>query len=305
MGLWIQLIAISAALLAGGCNPLENNHSRQVVPELELVNAWPVESTRLLEPSGLTRVEGVLYTVADKIDDTLFRIRLEDGVARLDPHIRFRPPGNGSMDWEGVTADQTGTFYLIAERQARLLRLTSDGTAAWAGPSLLKEGRQAGLFSKINAGFEGVAWIGPHHWLAAAEREPRGLVEWWETGEDRNVEASLHLDSPFKSVLPLLRLPDYSGLCADGDKIYALFRNAHLVVRLEKDATGWRETAAWSYRHIETRPDLAYRSQTYGQAEGIVVEGQDVYLIFDNNLGPRQADPRDRRPLLIHARFPE
>ncbi len=118
------------------------------------------------------------------------------------------------------------------------------------------------------------------------------------------VEAAIRSDSPFKSALPLLRLPDYSGLTADGEQVYALFRNAHLVVRLEKTDGQWRETAAWSYRHIETRPDLAYQSQTYGQAEGLVVDGRDVYLIFDNNLGPRQADSRDRRPLLIHARFP-
>jgi hypothetical protein len=304
MNFWIQLLSVAVALVSGGCNPFHNSDAQAPIPELQLVSAWPVESARLLEPSGLTIVDGVLYTVADKIDDTLFRIEIGEEAARLIPHIRFRPPQSGRMDWEGVTADRAGTFYLIAERQARLLRLTPDGTASWAGPDLMTEGREVGLFPKVNAGLEGVVWLGPNHWLAAAEREPRGLVEWWGNDGEARVEASIQSDSPFKSALPLLRLPDYSGLCADGERVYALFRNAHLVVRLEKSDGQWRETAAWSYRHIETRPDLAYQSQTYGQAEGLAVDGQDVYIIFDNNLGPRQAAPRDRRPLLVHARFP-
>ena len=137
MSFWIQLIAVAAALFSGGCNPLRNPDPPQPIPELQLVAAYPVESSRMLEPSGLTSVDGVLYTVADKIDNTLYRVSLEDDVARLVPHIRFQLPESGRMDWEGVTADQAGTFYLIAERKARLLRLTAEGTATWAGPDLL------------------------------------------------------------------------------------------------------------------------------------------------------------------------
>ena len=74
---------------------------------------------------------------------------------------------------------------------------------------------------------------------------------------------------------------------------------------MERSAGSFIEAEAWSYRHIETDPRWAYRSQMYGQAEGLVVEGRDVYLIFDNNLGPRASDPKDGRPLLVHARFPE
>jgi hypothetical protein len=300
----IHAFALAAALAAGGCAPLATDQPASRYPDLELVAAYPVEAPQLLEPSGLTLHDGELYTIADKVDNRIYRIERHAESARLVPHIDFRPPESGTMDWEGITRDPGGAFYLISERRGRLLRVTEDGTASWASPDLRAEGRRKGLFTKVNAGFEGIAWLGPNHWLGAVEREPRGLVEWRGDSEDALAEFSAHPDSPFKDTLPLLRIPDYSGLYADDGRVYALFRNAHLVVRLEKREGEWRETAAWSYRHIETDPRWAYRSQTYGQAEGLVVDGRDVHLIFDNNLGPRVGDPRDRRPLLIHARMP-
>jgi len=185
-----------------------------------------------------------------------------------------------------------------------VLCVTRDGRATWASPDLRVSSRQSGLFAKNNAGFEGIVWLGPNHWLGAVEREPRGLVEWQGTGNSMTVVATEMNLSPFIDALPLLRLPDYAGLDTDQGRIYALFRSAHLVVRLERSGDQLIEAEAWSYRHIETDPRWAFRSQTYGQAEGLVVNGEDVYLIFDNNLGGRQSNPKDGRPLLVHARFP-
>lgn len=294
-------------LALSGCLP-ENAgfpDSRSSIPRLELVRALPVETTGYLEPSGLTRVDGRLFTVADKVDNIIYRVETGPESARMVPHLEFIPPEAGTMDWEGITHDPGGSFYLISERRGRLLRVTLDGTATWATPDLRVKARELGLFKKRNAGFEGVTWLGPNHWLGAAEREPRGLVEFKGTAEGVRSEAWDQTFSPFNEALPILRVPDYSGLCMDGGFVYGLFRNAHLVVRLEKQDGEWRETAAWSYRHIETDPRWAYKSQTYGQAEGLVVDGDTVTIIFDNNIGARQADPRDRRPLLVLARFPE
>ena len=272
--------------------------------QLELLAALPVDVPGPLEPSGLTEWNGTLYTVADKADDTIFRVEFNAGRARLVPAVRFNPPG-AEMDWEGITADAGGSLYLISENHGRVLRVTRDGTATWATPDLREAAAGTGLFAKSNAGFEGIAWLGPNHWLAAVEREPRGLLEWRGNGRSLETFATLQEHSPYSRALPLLRLPDYSGLDTDGGEIYALFRNAHLVVRLEREGGILHEVQAWSYAHIETDPRWAYRSQTYGQAEGLVVRGVDVYLIFDNNLGGRQSDPNDGRPLFVHARLPE
>jgi uncharacterized protein YjiK len=299
----VSLIALWA--LMTGCSPLLKSNGADPEGKLELVAALPVEVPGHLEPSGLTYSEGTLYAVADKVGSVIYRLEVGEDTARMIPDIRFRPPGGGWMDWEGITVDDADTFYLVSEEQGRILRVSRDGIASWASPDLRPEGRKIGLFAKSNAGFEGIAWLGPNHWLCAVEREPRGLLEVHGAEESIEVQASVQEHSPYSSYLPLLRLPDYSGLHADGETVYALFRNAHLLVRLERDGQSFREGEAWSYRHLEIDPRWAFLSQTYGQAEGLVVRGKEVYILFDNNRGGRMSDPSDKRPLLIIARFPE
>lgn len=303
----VWLTVLMMALLAGGCQRADAPLSGTRAPELEVVRISPVNTPYPLEPSGLTLHAGALFTVADKVNDTLFKVEWDGGgEARLVPHLRFKGLGGGAMDWEGITVDKTGTFFLISESRGRLARVESTGDASWASVDLRTPGREAGLFQKRNAAFEGIARLGPNHWLGAVEREPRGLVEWTDAGMEGEVMAWQMMQSPFKGALSLLRIPDYSGLHFDATQgvLYALFRNAHLVVRLEKREGRWAETQAWSYRHIETDPRWAFMAQTYGQAEGLVVEGQTVYLIFDNNLGGRQSDRSDTRPLIVEARMP-
>lgn len=294
-------------LLGAGCSPGGlPEFSGGGYPELEGVAYYPLEARGLLEPSGLVMVGGDLYTVADKDNRRIFRVTFGEGTTRLDPAVTFEPPHGGAMDWEGITADEEGNFHLISERHGRLLRVTPSGKAAWASRDLRPEAKEQGLFAKRNAGFEGVTWLGPGHFLGAVEREPRGLVEWREAGGTTAVLPLPMNRSPFQDALPLLRIPDFSALASDGGRTFALFRNAHLLVRLERAPDGgWREAEAWSFRHLETDPQWAFQSQTYGQVEGLAIDGRDIWLILDNNLGTRQADPTDRRPLLIHARFPE
>ncbi|MGC9450472.1 MAG: SdiA-regulated domain-containing protein [Oceanipulchritudo sp.] len=298
-----SLIALWA--LVTGCNPLADGNGGTISGDLELVAALPVEVSGHLEPSGLTISEGTLYAVADKVGTVIYRLEVGEETARMVPAIPFRPPGGGWMDWEGITVDNAGTFYLVSEEQGRILRVSRDGIASWASPDLRPEGRKIGLFTKSNAGFEGIAWLGPNHWLCAVEREPRGLLEVQGADQSMEVQASVQEHSPYSKFLPLLRIPDFSGLHVDGETVYALFRNAHLLVRLDRDGDSFREAEAWSYRHIEIDPRWAFLSQTYGQAEGLVVRGRDVYLLFDNNRGGRMSDPADKRPLLILARIPE
>jgi hypothetical protein len=302
---WISPILVVAILLTGGCWRAQNSSGQGQLPRLELVAAYSIDVPAPLEPSGLVLWEGTLYTVADKDNRTIYRVEISDQSAQLVPAVRFDPPAPYSMDWEGISVDANGNFHLISENWGRILRVSPSGQSSWAIPDQRQELAKAGLFAKSNAGFEGITVLGPDHWLGAVEREPRGLVEMELIDGRLEAIATLHEHSPFSNALPLLRLPDFSGLDMDGDALFALFRNAHLVVRLERDNGSFTEAEGWSYRHIETDPRFAYRAQAYGQAEGLVVHGRDVYLIFDNNLGPRQGDPNDGRPLLVHARFPE
>ena len=302
---FVILIAALCLCWMAGCFRPSNGNAVGAIGKLELVSALPLDIPKALEPSGLVEQGGFLYTVADKDNQTIYRVERTQNSARLVPAIQFETPRQyGYMDWEGISVDDEGTFFLISEKLGRLYRVDPDGTASWASPDLREKASQIGLFSKNNAGFEGVTYLGRGRWLGAVEREPRGLVEFSLQEGAESVRPSLQEYSPFDSALPLLRIPDYSGLDTDNGKIYALYRNAHLVVRLERSDDGYQEIEAWSYKHIETDPAHAFRSQTYGQAEGLVVDGDNVYLIFDNNLGGRQSDPNDGRPLFVHAKFP-
>ena len=300
----IILYALLCAGLITGCWPANQTAKKQAIAPLELVRAYEVDMPAPLEPSGLTIWNGEFFTVADKDDYTIYKVEIGDSGARMVPFIEFNPPRGYAMDWEGITVDESGNFYLISEYYSRILKVSQDGACEWISPDLSEPSVQIGLFAKSNAGFEGIAWLGPNHWLGAVEREPRGLVEFRSEQGIDHISPIILEQSPFSNVLTLLRIPDFSGLCTDNGAIYAIFRNAHLVVQLERIDGSLQETRAWSYQHIETDPDLAYLAQTYGQVEGLAIHDKDVYLIFDNNLGGRQSDPNDGRPLFVHARMP-
>ncbi len=303
MRLHLQWILVCLALGLAGC--WRNGHETRAgaIQQLELVKAYPVDVPGALEPSGLALWQGQLFTVADKDPNTIYQVVIEGDACRLVPFIDFQPPSRYMLDWEGITVDEAGAFYLISETYSRIAKVDASGSCTWISPDLSVRGSEIGLFATSNAGFEGIARLGENHWLGAVEREPRGLVEFRIDGANQLITASLHEQSPYSMVLDMVRIPDYSGLCTDAGRLYALFRNAHLVVELNRADGSFREINAWNYAHIETDPQLAFIEQTYGQAEGLAIKGKDVYIIFDNNLGGRQRNPNDRRPLFVHARM--
>jgi uncharacterized protein YjiK len=311
MSVFLEWLLAIALLSLSACSPQVDSGEITAhpasPPELELIAAWNLNTPQLLEPSGLVLSRGQLYTVADKVDNRVFRIDFSGEAPRLRRDRTFTPPEAGTLDWEGITADPEGNLYLISERKGRVMELTPAGEARWITPDLREAGSAMGLFRKRNAGFEGITWLGPGHWLAAAERETRGLVEFQRSADEWKVEAFPSTDSPYVASMPLFRTLDYSALSYDVEnkRLFVLFRAAHLLVALKRSPQGnWVETEAWSYRHIERDPRWAFLSQTYGQAEGLVVSGSEIFIIFDNNLGGRMSDRNDRRPLLVKARFP-
>lgn len=277
------------------------------LPELELVRVLPVESPWPVEPSGLVINAGILYTVCDKTDDWIFRVEVGEDQAVLIPHLQFAVPGTmAPMDWEGITIDHHGRFYLASEFLNRILRVDPDGTTEWATSSLRSLARPHGMLRRLNAGLEGICILPDGGFLLAAEREDRGFIRIHPEDAGLPHEFYPMPGTRFRGALPFWRMPDWAGLARDGDRIFGLFRNAHLVVRLKVADGEVEESAeAWSYAHIENDPEHAYVEQRFGQAEGIAVAGEMIYLIYDNNQNPRIANIHDRRPQLVIARFPQ
>jgi hypothetical protein len=96
-------------LSLAGCWPLKQQ--TPPVADLDLVAVYTVDMPTPLEPSGLTQYNGELFTVADKDENTIYRVVIDSNVARLVPHIRFTPPNPYRMDWEGISSDPAGNFY--------------------------------------------------------------------------------------------------------------------------------------------------------------------------------------------------
>ena len=108
-----------------------------------------------------------------------------------------------------------------------------------------------------------------------------------------------------ESIHPLeqARKPDFAGLYVYNGTIYALHRNAYLIHALIKNEQGlYQEGQSWSYEHIVKDPDFAYQEMQFGHAEGLAVDGDNFYLVLDNNNIPRLKNPNDKRPLLIIAK---
>ena len=104
--------------------------------------------------------------------------------------------------------------------------------------------------------------------------------------------------------MPRERPADFSDLSAADGRVYALVRNAHLVVRLNRSAEGWREERAWSYAATENDPRFVYADTSFGLGEGLAIGPHEVFVVLDNNGQARRAAPADRRALLFRFARP-
>lgn len=141
---------------------------------LKLFRVLPVEGPENCQPSGLTIRSDTLFTVSDKHDSAIYRVELQDTAAVLIPYLTFQipdPSGKNWFDFEGITHDNSGNFYIVSESRFRILKVSADGEVAWITPDLKSYGEEKGLFQVFNAYLEGIAWTGENHFILAAERQ--------------------------------------------------------------------------------------------------------------------------------------
>jgi hypothetical protein len=260
------------------------------------------------QPSGLLLHEGRLLTVSDKHDHAIYGIDVSADHARVRPFVRFAPPPDEPppLDFEGLSPAPGGGWLVACEAPRRVLHVELDprsaaplpvARASWFSPPLDELGRTNGCLHEVNAGLEGIALSAQGRLVLAGEREPRCLIE-LEAADDLrsahvwSMESAAYVAEPGRSL-------DYSDLTLFRGALYALVRNTHLVVRLERTPDGWREGPAFSYRHAEHDPRYMYEDRTFGMAEGIAIDERRVYVLLDNNEKARASDERDRRPILF------
>ena len=71
------------------------------------------------------------------------------------------------------------------------------------------------------------------------------------------------------------------------------------VLRIAFDETGYEELEVWSFGHVTNADEYRYEDMTFGKAEGLTMDEDNVYVILDNNGLARVGDPTDHRPLLF------
>ncbi|MBL4661734.1 MAG: esterase-like activity of phytase family protein [Alcanivoracaceae bacterium] len=281
--LWIVLLV---SILLSACN----NH--QTVNYLKLIKAYEVMTNGTLEPSGLTLWDGEFYTISDK-QNKIYHLQFEQDKVRLKPIINIVNNRNTKLDFEGLSHDDK-YFYLISEKYFQILKVSKDGSEqVWLpiNDELQQAGIDAGLFQTHNANFEGICFLEKNKFLLVAEREPRGFIEvLFDDSKIETIRAYSANDSRFPSAKH--RSTDFTGLSCDDD-IYVLERNAYVVAKLKKQQGKFKESVAWSYQHIIEKPEYQYQDMKYGHAEGLVVSGDKVYIILDNNRGAHNNNAND------------
>lgn len=282
-------------------------------PELELLAALPIEAPENFQPSGLWVEEGRLLVISDKHDGTIYELRIEAEHAAAHPFVHFARPaeGLGVLDFEGLSGDAAGGFLLASESSFRVARIEvarSKGASApparalWITPSLRAAGEAAGCFQVDNAGFEGLARLAAQRMLLAIERQPRALVEVTLGSGAPEVTVQTMPESAYP--LPHGRPPDFSDLSVAEGEVYALVRNGHLVVRLERREGRWVEGQGVSYAAAENDARNIYADVTFGLGEGLALTGDRIFVVLDNNGQTRAGAPADSRPLLFVFRRP-
>jgi hypothetical protein len=299
-------------------------------PELKLTAEHPIDGMRGGNLSGLAWCRGALWGVSDRDDDRIYRMDQHNGVWRAQA-LTFTPPPvpesglpwglksrnwavsyirGGELDYEGITCDQAGNFYLVSEAHAAVLQVPVEGEPDWLkiDPAMVRQARASGMLLHFNALFEGLAInpAGDRLWLAA-ERERRGLVaihrqqSVWTCGRSCVLlsEAGVEMQPP-QMPNPRALSRDFADLAWYDGKLFTLERNAFRVCR--RDADTGKVERCWSFA-VEALEDSRRYDQPFGLAEALVIDAKGAWIGLDNNNGDR-ADG-ETRPIVWRFAAPE
>ena len=270
------------------------------VKKLELVKYYTVSGVPNIQPSGLTLWQGELYSISDKHDSEIYKIELANDTAYFKSFFSFRiepPLSDDRLDFEGITCDPRGNFYLVSETQYQILKIDPrTSQVEWIGPNLKEAGLEKRLFQKKNANLEGICYLGEGSFVLCAERQPRGMLEVFLTPNPVKVSACLLDHSRFQ--LQADRSPDFSDLYYFNNELYVLQRNAELISTLDIK-NNFTEGEGYSFAHIFEQDEFQYSDMRFGLAEGLAIDEKYFYIVLDNNNDARILDPGDRRPLLF------
>lgn len=316
--------------------------SSTATPMLKVAGMWSLDSGRSsrFDPSGLVWWPATqsFLTVNDKPDEVhVYKIgspasqpsRNKDGqhvrslslllksnavIQRTSPMF---PGYRFTFDLEGITACN-GHLFVVAEEPRTIIRInpktkvstshTLDVESYYRRSARMRH-PMARFSYHSNAGYEGITCDPKAKRLyVIQERQPRYILvvdmpSVWKQGKQLRIHS--HFDLPSFSLPRQINgidsEPDFAGADMDKGFLYVLYRNERLVLKVNPKTHNM--LAAYSFRHAEDR--LYKQRLPFGLAEGLVVRGNRIYIVMDNNRRPRKLNPTDRRPVLLSFERPK
>lgn len=283
-------------------------------PELKLSSEHAIDGMPSGNLSGLAMCRGALWGVSDRDDDRIYRFEQRDGAWQAEAMPFSAPPvpdsglplglkvrswavaavRGGELDFEGISCDQAGNFYLVSESHAAVLQVPLQGEPNWLkiDPLMVGRARASGMLLRFNGLFEGVVInpAGDRLWLAA-ERERRGLValqrqqSLWTCVRSCVLfsEAGVEMQPPqVDKPRPVSR--DFADLALYAGKLFTLERNAYRVCR--RDADSGAVERCWSFA-ADALTEARRYDQLFGVAEALIIDDQGAWIGVDNNNGAR------------------
>ena len=284
------------------------------IVELSKQGEFVVEGIEKGNLSGLAQCNSGLYTLSDKEDHFIYRLLpgQKEWIAEALPLPPLPPaqlPGRlasliNHLDFEGITCDQQGNFYLVSELINQVLKADAHRQhSEWIKPSdeCEKEIRHHHLLEKFNAKFEGitVAPLGEEIWLVG-ERDPRGLVNLKIQGQGNNKNCVLFSDNTRVKAPSVLsgkeRQADFGDITYFGGKLFTLERMGHQICR--RDLRHGKKEKCWSFaKGVLPHAGYKYSNYPFGMAEALTLDSQHAWIGIDNNALARNFD-KETRPII-------
>lgn len=267
--------------------------------ELSLEKSYFIDSKKEIEPSGLALKNGVFYFISDSEDEKIYKLIFDGDKCKSETAYKFDFNGYSvkSLNYEGITAGDDGNYYLLSEPEYKIIKVSEKGSVVITD-SFLKDGRDLGFFKGKAKGPEGICvYKGGKKVIIASQSDKGKLIEGDIVNNKLvNMRAITIVSKEINE--GKTKNNWISDLYMYKDKVYALLKKQNSIVELKRNGNTFVESGIYSYNNAISSKKYSYlKGNDFG--EGLVVDDNRFYVIFDNNKDGRIENIKDNRPLFI------
>ena len=185
----------------------------------------------------------------------------------------------------------------MSEPEYKIIKVSEKGSVVITD-SFLKDGRDLGFFKGKAKGPEGICvYKGGKKVIIASQSDKGKLIEGDIVNNKLvNMRAITIVSKEINE--GKTKNNWISDLYMYKDKVYALLKKQNTIVELKRNGNTFVESGIYSYNNAISSKKYSYlKGNDFG--EGLVVDDNRFYVIFDNNKDGRIENIKDNRPLFI------